>query len=551
MSQGRSKSSSRPRTMIQGKMKPQLGSVHRYSRGTFQPHPDYIRYMNDTVKHIAYAGMPNAVGESGRVNWQVSSGKSTSFYKYYLARSKWWERKADELGLPGTGNSDERFSIAARLIHPTNFRPCRLCGEQFNVGYFYLNKYLEKRWRKRFKGLELSHGEDIRSACRKIEKMFGRDALIQELTELFPERGFSQSFKAGVEEAFLNSIHIRTFHLSPGFMCNPPDRLDGFHDYANPCSCRKKKDPGRSDENLRSYLVDRRSFEWWAEGNWKVAASLYNAAGEGACCVCGKTEKKITPDHVGPLACGFKQIPLFRPMCRSHNSSKNRRFTLSDVQHLMEYEKRTGESCASWQVRAFWDGVKCRLKIESDVKLVGSIMRGIQDYYLRFLHETWKNGGAHFISYFLQPEFAHLDVEFEKLDPSTFRFDSFKVIERRTSGRTSLEARAVRIAFESLVEYVSKGVNSRKFAKFDPQAFAAEKNKILKQAALISTPSTAEWQTALGNSQDSDQKELAIGRLLGGSYRNQKKHFAELKVAVMRHFDIIGRHLSDSLKLSR
>ena len=262
--------------------------AHRYSRGTFQPHSDYIKYMEAIVEDPAFAGMPNAKDEDGRVNWQVSSGKSTSFYKFYLARFEWWVKKADSLKLPGTGNSDERFSLAARLIHPTKFRPCRLCGKEFSVGYFYLNKNLAKRWAKLFKGLSFSHGEDIRESCRKIEGKFGRERLLIELTNLFPERKFSTFFRSDIDKAFLSTVHLRTTHLSPGFMCNPPDRLDGFHDYAFPCGCRKQKDPGRSDQNLRSYSHDRRSFEWWAEGNWKVADTLYNAASEGKCCICGK-----------------------------------------------------------------------------------------------------------------------------------------------------------------------------------------------------------------------------------------------------------------------
>ena len=43
-----------------------------------------------------------------------------------------------------------------------------------------------------------------------------------------------------------------------------PDRLDGFHDYY--VSCRKKNDPGRSDQNMKMYNLDRRTFEYWVQG---------------------------------------------------------------------------------------------------------------------------------------------------------------------------------------------------------------------------------------------------------------------------------------------
>ena len=63
-----------------------------------------------------------------------------------------------------------------------------------------------------------------------------------------------------------------------------------------------------------SYNHDRRSFEWWAEGNWALADALYNKAGPGYCHYpgCNKKLDRVSPDHVGPLACGFKQLP---PIC--------------------------------------------------------------------------------------------------------------------------------------------------------------------------------------------------------------------------------------------
>lgn len=88
----------------------QMARAPKYGRGTFEAHPNYITYMQKVVANPAYAGMPNAVSEGGRVNWQVSSGRSTSFFKYYRARLSWWEAKADSLGLPHRGqrpaNSD-------------------------------------------------------------------------------------------------------------------------------------------------------------------------------------------------------------------------------------------------------------------------------------------------------------------------------------------------------------------------------------------------------------------------------------------------------------
>lgn len=119
-----------------------------------------------------------------------------------------------------------------------------------------------------------------------------------------------------------------------------PHRLDGIHDYC--LRCRKKNDPGKSDENMRTYNHDRRAFMWWAEGDWKIADALYNSAGPGTCVNCGKTVKKISPDHVGPLACGFQQNSFFEPLCDRCNSAKNRRFTSNkmSIVFLITFSKK-------------------------------------------------------------------------------------------------------------------------------------------------------------------------------------------------------------------
>ena len=69
--------------------------------------------MEEIVSNDIYADMPNARTD-GRINWQVSSGKTTSFYAYYEARWKWWERKADELH---AGRRDMPRSVLDRGSH--------------------------------------------------------------------------------------------------------------------------------------------------------------------------------------------------------------------------------------------------------------------------------------------------------------------------------------------------------------------------------------------------------------------------------------------------
>ncbi|HFL9475791.1 TPA: Alw26I/Eco31I/Esp3I family type II restriction endonuclease, partial [Escherichia coli] len=55
-------------------------------------------------------------------------------------------------------------------------------------------------------------------------------------------------------------------------MANPPDRFDGFHSF-NRC-CRSIADKGRTKENLKSYVTDRRVFEYWVDGDWVAADRL-------------------------------------------------------------------------------------------------------------------------------------------------------------------------------------------------------------------------------------------------------------------------------------
>lgn len=439
----------------------------KYGRGKFETHPNYIKYMHNIVESEQFSGMPNAIS-NGKINWQVSSGETTSFYKFYIQRMEWWEEKADSLNLPGKGSENERFTISARLINPTGYRACMLCGDEWNVGYFYLNANLYKRFCKLCPEGEFFRWQPIDSAIHELKKYINEKDILAVFLKLFPTRSEFFSKYGLSKEAFEKSNHINSkAWLTPGYMGNPDSRLDGFHDYH--FECRENKDPGRFEANMKSYQHDRRSFEYWAEGNWMLADTLYNSAGYGNCLDCpdGSEEIKISPDHIGPISCGFKQSGFFKPLCASHNSSKNRRFTKYDVDLLNDYEERNTESVASFQIQKHWDCNKEKVNNDNDTKKLSNSLRSLQDAYFRILHLLWEKGNQRFICTLLSPKHAFDVVKLEGIDSSKLTFDNAVITKKITPNRKSLYVRSIRIALSSLKEYVSKEPSSRKLMRDD------------------------------------------------------------------------------------
>ena len=434
----------------------------KYGRGKFQPPKEYVEYINMIADSPVYAGLPAIREPDGKINWQCSSGKTTSFYKYFEGRFRWWVNTADKLGIPGTENSDDRLTVAARIIHPTKKKVCLVCGKARYVGYMYMNANYANAWNRLIGQHVFEKGTPIYSAIEILVQKIGKDNARRIVLADFPEKAADMELfdRKEYEEFFSRTQHIRSTKLSPGYMGDCPHRLDGIHDYCT--FCRKKNDPGRSDENMRTYNHDRRAFMWWAEGDWKVADSLYNSASSGICVNCGKAVKKISPDHVGPLSCGFKQNGFFEPLCGKCNSAKNHRFTFDNVISLLDYEEKTGDSAASWQVRSLWDSAKESMQDDNTVKILSNYMRAMQDYFLRSLAYIAEIGHYEFLTCFLHPEYANYVIDFTDLNTSTLTFRAYTKTLNITSGSRSLAARSVRIAFEELFEYCSKSTTQRK-----------------------------------------------------------------------------------------
>lgn len=434
----------------------------KYGRGKFDPPQAYVDYINMIADSPVYEGLPAIRTDDGKINWQCSSGKTTSFYKYFPGRFRWWVEKADELGIKGTENSDDRLTVAARMIHPTKKKVCLVCGKERYVGYMYMNANYAKTWNKLIGSECLKKGSPVYEATKVLVEHLGKSKARKIILSDFPEKRNDAALfdQENYEEFFSQTQHIRSTKLSPGYMGDCPHRLDGIHDYCT--FCRKGNDPGRSDANMRTYNHDRRAFMWWAEGDWKVADTLYNSAASGTCVNCGKTVRKISPDHIGPLSCGFKQNGFFEPLCGRCNSAKNRRFTFDNVLSLLDYEEKTGETVASWQVRVLWDTVKESVQDDNMVKILSNYMRAMQDYYLRALAYIASLGHYEFLSSYLHPEYAHYAVKFIGLNPSSLIFTKYKKTLAISNGSRSLAARSVRIAFEELFEYCAKTTAQRK-----------------------------------------------------------------------------------------
>lgn len=506
----------------------------KYGRGKFAAKPEFIAYMNMIADSPVYDGLPEVKGTNGKINWQCSSGKTTSFYKAFEGRFKWWVNKADELGLPGSNNQNDRLTIAARKIHPTGKKVCLICGKERYIGYMYINANFAKALNKLTDSSAFHKAMLVHEAMELLEEAKGKAAAKQFILKTFPERAEKIYFinSSNYKEFFISTQDIRSTKLSPGYMGDCPHRLDGIHDYC--IFCRKPNDPGRSDENMQTYNHDRRAFEWWAEGDWKVADTLYNLAGPGKCANpdCNKVLKKVSPDHVGPLSCGFRQNAFFEPLCKRCNSAKNRRFTMNNVNSLIHYEEIKKESVAGWQVRVLWDKTKKEIANDSDSKILSNYMRAMQDYYLRLLVYIASLGYFELLTCYLHPEYAYKTVEFVGLDTSALSFKTIIETENFSTGARSLAARSVRIAFEELFAYCSKPEKKRKsiILKTTNKFLSIDYGKVKELLSHI--PLTAmdrNLQIALsGEAKTLEQKDAEIKKIIESpDFKNRISNYKE------------------------
>lgn len=457
-----------------------------YGRG----HSAFVNYVNFIVGHPAYSGMPDAYLDDGSVQWEAPSNRSSGKFQFtHQKRLEWWRRKAIEIGIDP--NSAQWISRVAKRIHPTKRKPCKQCGREMDIRYVYPSTVMLVRLRKTGyfdANFPLDPLDDILTIVTNLHQHYG-DQIFSQLPALFNTTSLKvpqlapdiETWLSWLEKSYIPS-ELRT--LSPGVMSNPPDRFDGFHSF-NRC-CRSTADKGRSRENLRSYVTDRRVFEYWVDGNW-VAADRMMGLVRSVPHIQEETCQNGHPgpcqaDHIGPISLGFAHRPEFQLLCQTCNSSKNNRMTMNDITLLRQAEK-AGIEVASWYCQDLWEGCQTLLKTDEHALRLSKLLRDNRHTYMTILQGIVSQGKLTFLSTLLGLAYAEKEPEFTNLhiENHITVFDRMSEKTRGTKYVLEQQARRVRIAFESLHEYFGKS-NRNEFAVKDNQvnALVEEAKNILQ-----------------------------------------------------------------------
>ncbi len=408
-------------------------------------HPNFIEYMKFIANHQNYAGMPEKLKNDGDIRW-VASGNS----KIGQKREEWWQEKVKEL------KASSKAEVA-RKIHPkelNGLKPCQICGKSLKINYVYPNANTLEKIKQIFKIDFHAFDKDIFEIIDTLPEQLVKWKTIFKFVENTKITDYS-GLKDWIQQEQVDQDS--TSFLSPGVMCNPPDRFDGCHTY-NAC-CRKTHDTGRSDENLASYTQDRRAYEYWADGDYNLANSLMgefrNFSTKVKCPQCGKL-KKMTADHIGPVSLGFCHRPKFKSLCNSCNSGKGKRFTYKDIHFLLDDEEE-GEQVVSWHSKYVWDNLKNKVKNDEEAKKLSNIMReNMHNVLTIFAIISKKEFGKDFLKSLIDTKYSFYRYTFNSFDPLKLESFTYTSTTVKDKNKEKNAERVVRIAFESLEEYKNK-----------------------------------------------------------------------------------------------
>ena len=388
---------------------------------------NFTNYTEMIVNHPNYKGLFFQRGRDGKVKWVVA-GKSENG----LLRRAWWDKQCIAHKIPIEPGCYAKIAVK---IHPTKLHVCQICGRSLFVKYVYPNKRSQNQ----------------------LNQLLNIDIAPYTLSifDIVEKYGHTEQLSNGIKKVFKINLNIPNeelaeyiyqncaTRLSPGVMSNSPDRFDGFHSDGN--CCRGESDKGRHKDNLQRYTQDRRVYENWSDGDWKMADRLMSEF----------SKHGVSADHIGPISLGFCHRPKFQPMSKSENSAKNNRMSYSDVKILIE-DEINGDIVVSWHSKYLWDKLKNNVTSDKDAVKLSSLMRTNLHQILTIFSIISEKGCDEFLKKYLNPQYSYADYKFVGFDPNTGSYK--KVIPEKLTGKNQQNnaERYIRIAFESLSAYKEK-----------------------------------------------------------------------------------------------
>lgn len=443
---------------------------------------EFGKYAQSIVSHPNYSGMPDVIGSKGQIQWEAPSNRSSGEFQYtHQRRLEWWRAKAKTFGIDPYKDK-VWISRTAKEIHPFKKKPCKSCGQWLSIEYVYPAANLIRRLRALPaipNSFEFSPTEDIQPLLTRIVETCGADILLEMPQVLSTSHVKVPSLGSKLDTwlTYLRKSYIPAEPkslLSPGAMSNAPDRLDGFHSF-NRC-CRGTADTGRSSENLKTYVTDRRVFEYWVDGDWVAANDLMGHVRtnkhltDSKCFNWKQPGTHPTPchaDHIGPISLGFSHRPQFQLLCGKCNSAKNNRMYASDVRLLLAAEAR-GEQVVSWFARDVWNFGKNKVGDDDEKALrLSKMMRDNRHHFMALLQRISTSQHLTFLCSLLHLDAADHNITFEGVREKNHLtdFDKEKKTPRTTEYAAEQKARRIRVAFASLKEYWTK--ENRNVPPFD------------------------------------------------------------------------------------
>lgn len=431
---------------------------------------NFLKYTEFIVGHVNYKGLFFERGADKRVKWVVT-GKSDKG----IERRNWWDKKCSEHGIKlGAGC----YAKIAYILHPSKLHTCQICGKQLRLEYVYPNKRTIDSFKKEF---NLSINPYTKDIYQIIDEVVKANDDIEKVKRIFKIKGASIPSVDDLKQYIkVNFVEEYSKALSPGVFSNSPDRFDGYHSDGN--CCRGVSDKGRHKSNMQRYGQDRRVYENWADGDWKMADRLMSIF----------RKHDLSADHIGPISLGFCHRPKFHPLTKAENSAKNNRMSLSDVEVLLADEKT--EQIVSWHSKFIWDKLKGKVATDKDaVKLSDLMRRNLHHILIVFSMIDEKKHGE-FLEQFLNPEYSFFDYKFEGFIPETGKYEKF--ISKKLTGKNQQNniKRYYRVAFDKLKEY--KEIENRKTNIWKSKEVDAELEKLF---SLLKAKKNKEAKTQLEN----------------------------------------------------